>query len=75
MGWETLTKLIAQIGLPAAQQIWTWAQSGKIVTQADWDILAGIEAQTPQSHFAAIVARLGLNPQDPKVLAFAELLK
>lgn len=75
MPWAALIPLIAQVGLPLAQQIWAMAQSGANATQSDWDKLTAIEQQTPQSHFAAIVARLGLNPNDPAVLAFAALLK
>ena len=75
MGWEALIPLIAQVGLPLAERIWQKWQSGKDVTQADWDELKTIEGMTAQYHLDQIINRLGLDKNDPHVAAIAALIK
>lgn len=69
MDWIQLAQLIIQVGLPVAEQIWKNATSGKEPTQADWDVLMALSAETPKSRILAAAARAGLAPDDPKVLA------
>lgn len=75
MEWEALIPLIAQVGIPLAEKIWQKAVSGKDVTQADWDELNAIEAETPQTHLEAIRVALSLAADDPKITALAQLIK
>jgi len=75
MPLAALLPLIIQYGLPLAQSIWTKIQSGKDVTQADWDELNQIANQTAASHLASAVAKAAIDPKDPRVVALAELIK
>lgn len=75
MPLAALLPIIIQYGLPLAQMIWVKIQSGKEVTQADWDELNAVAMQTPQSHLASVAAHLGLPMNDPRIAAIAELIK
>lgn len=75
MTLAALLPLIIQYGLPFAETVWRKAQSSKEVTQADWDELNQLAAQTPQTHLAGIAARAGVPMTDPRIVAIAELIK
>lgn len=73
--WLSLLPIIAQYGFPFAESIWKKATSGKDPTQADFDELNAISAQTPLTHLANVAGHLGLPMTDPKIVALAELIK
>ena len=75
MGIAALIPIIAQYGLPLAQKLWTLMTSGKDVTQADWDALNAIVAETPQYHLTQAAAKLGISMDDPRVTALTALIK
>jgi hypothetical protein len=75
MDWIVLTNLILTYGIPLAERIWQKASSGNPPTQADWDELKAIAAQTAQSQLAAAAARAGLPADDPRVKALLDLAK
>jgi len=74
MPWAALIPIIATYGLPFAQYIWVKSTTAKDVTPEDFDELNKLAAQTPESHLAAAVAKAGIDPNDPRVKALADLI-
>jgi len=75
MGWEALIPLIVQYGLPLAERIWQKWANKEPVSQADWDELKAMAAETPESLAKKVIAAKGLSLDDPKVIELLELLK
>lgn len=75
MPLSALIPLIIQYGLPFAQMIWQKVTAGGNVTQADFDELNALAAQTPQTHLQNVAKSLGLPMTDPRIVALAALIK
>lgn len=75
MGIEVLIPIIAQYGIPIAQRIWEMAQSGREMTQADWDELNRLTALTPARHLELVAQTAGVPMTDPRIQAIQALIK
>lgn len=75
MGWATLVPLILNYGLPFAEKLWTLWSAQTVPTQADWDALRALAAQTPLSQMQAALQRAGIPLDDPRAVALLALIK
>lgn len=75
MKWETLVPLIIEYGLPFAERVWQKWTSGADPSQADWDELKALAAQTPETQLLAAATRTGIDPSDPRIQALLAMLK
>jgi hypothetical protein len=67
--WSDVTKLIIQLGLPAA--LWLiakWRKGGE-ATEADLKELEEMAANTPGKIVRELITELGLSLDDPKVVS------
>lgn len=62
MPWPLIIQLIAQYGLPLAEQLWQKWGSTAAMTQADWDQLKALAAQNAKSQMMAALVRNGVDP-------------
>lgn len=54
-----LIPIIAQYGLPLAQQLWQWSQTpNRVITQADWDLLDQLSKYRSSDALAAAGIRI-----------------
>lgn len=62
MPWPLIIQLIAQYGLPLAEQLWQkWGSTGP-ATQAEWDQLKALAAQNAKAQMMAALVRNGVDP-------------
>jgi len=73
--WAMLIPLIIQYGLPFAEKIWVLWSSKTDPTQADWDSLKALAAQTPVTQMQAALMRAGIPLDDPRAVALLALVK
>ena len=73
MGWEALIPIIAQYGIPLAENLFQKWTSGNPPTQADFDELRALAAQTAEDHMKAAITRAGISLTDPKAVALLAL--
>lgn len=73
MGWETLIPIIAQYGIPLAEQLWQKWSTGSAPTQADWDQLKALAQGSAQSQMLAALARAGIDPNSDQGKALLAL--
>lgn len=75
--WLVTAELIAKLGpqgLVLAQTLWTkWAAGGE-PTQADWNELEKLAAQTPRSQLLDAFARNGIAVDSAHAIALLKLL-
>lgn len=72
MGWEALIPIIAQYGIPLAENLFQKWSSGAVPTQADFDELRALASQTALDRMKAALARQGIaqdSDQGKKMLA------
>lgn len=75
MNWALLIPIIAQYGLPLAEKLWQkWASKGE-PTQADWDELKALGAQTMESQLLAALVRNGISVDDPRAVELLKLVR
>lgn len=75
MNWATLIPIIAAYGLPLAEKLWQKWSTNSEPTQADWDELKALGAQTMESQVLAALVRNGVSVDDPKAKELLALLK
>jgi len=61
MNWTVLIPIILQYGVPFAEKIWTLFSSGKAPSQADWDELKKLAAQTATTQMTDALVRAGID--------------
>jgi len=74
MSWEVLVPIIAQYGLPLAENLWLKWSSGNPPSQADWDELRLLSQQTAKDRMILALQSAGIDPgsdQGKKLLALA----
>lgn len=64
-----LIPVILQYGIPAAEQLYKMITSPTAPTQADWDTLKALGAQTARTQMLAALARAGIDPSNPEGIA------
>lgn len=75
MGWAQIIQLIINYGLPFAERIWQLSTSTAAPTQADWDALKALAAQTPLTQLQDALTRAGIPLDSPQAVALLALLK
>jgi hypothetical protein len=73
MNWAILIPIIAQYGLPLAESLFQKWSAGAVPTQADFDQLRALAAQTASDRMKLALARAGIPLDDPKALALLAL--
>lgn len=73
MNWAVLVQVILQFGVPAAEQIWKMFSSPSGPTQADWDVLKALAANTARSRMLEALAANGIDPASPQGMALLAL--
>jgi hypothetical protein len=73
MTWTVLIPLIAQYGLPLAEQLFQKWTSGTPPTQADFDALRVLAQQTANDRMKATLAAAGIPLTDPHAVALLAL--
>ena len=68
MGWETIIPIIAQYGIPLAENLFQKWTSGSLPTQADFDELRKLASQTASDRTKArlVAAGIDLNSDQAK---------
>ncbi len=74
MSWALLIPLIVQYGLPLAESLWQKWSTGTAPTQADWDQLKALAAQTPLTQMTDALTRAGIPLTDPHAVALLALI-
>jgi hypothetical protein len=75
MNWTVLIPIIAQYGLPLAENLYQRWASGSPPTQADFDQLRAMAGQTATDRMKAALASAGIPLEDPKAQVFLALAK
>lgn len=66
MPWPLVIQLIAQYGLPLAEQLWKNWGSTTAPTQEDWNTLKALAAQNAKAQMMAALVRNGVDPNSPQ---------
>ena len=74
MNWATIASIIAQYGIPLAEKLWQKWASGSDPTQADWDELKALGAQTMRSQMLLALGRAGIDPASDQGKALLALV-
>ena len=72
--WITVATVLAKYGPEVADFIITRALAGDVVMLDEWERLQALAARPPQTQLADAVARAGLSPSDPRVVALLDML-
>lgn len=78
MTWGMVLSLVEKYGpsiLALAEKLWQLAASGGAPTQADWDALGMIAAQTANSQMKDALIRAGIDLNSPQAVALLDLTK
>lgn len=68
-----IAQLVVQYGIPFTDYLIQLAEKKQNVGAAEWASLKSL-LPSPEDVIAAVAEKLGLAPNDPKVLAVAELI-
>lgn len=69
-----IIQAILQFGIPAAEQIWKmFSNPATPPTQADWDSLKALAAQSARSKMQATLLANGIDPASPAGVALLAL--
>ena len=60
MPWDLIIKLIAQYGLPLAEELWKKWTTGKPPTEADWAALRALASQSAVDRAKARLTAAGI---------------
>ena len=74
MPWPLIIQLIAQYGLPLAEQLWAKWSSNAAPTQADWDQLKALASQNAKAQMMAALVRNGVDPNSAQGQALLALV-
>lgn len=74
MPWPLVIQLIAQYGLPLAEQLWKQWSSNTPPTQEDWNTLKALAAQNAKSQMMAALVRNGVDPNSAQGQALLALV-
>jgi hypothetical protein len=75
VNWALLIPIIANYGLPLAEKLWQKWSSKSEPTQADWDELKALGAQTMESQLLAALGRNGISASDPRAVELLKLVQ
>lgn len=73
MTWAALLPLILEYGIPVAEKLWALAATNSVPTQADWDTLRSLGAQTARTQMMGALVRAGIDPASPQGKALLAL--
>ena len=70
---DVIIQLILQLGIPIAEQVWKMFQSPAGPTQADWDALKALSANTARTRMLDALKANGIDPASPQGVALLAL--
>lgn len=74
MSVDTILQIILQFGVPFAEQIWKmFAGANPTPTQADWDALKALAANTARTRMMDALRANGIDPTSPQGVALLAL--
>lgn len=74
MSVDLIVQLILQLGVPIAEQAWKmFATPNYVPTQADWDALKALAANTARTRMVDALKSNGIDPASPQGVALLAL--